>query len=225
VSGGEQLTFDLPHRAALRRENFLVAPCNLDAVTWIDRWPEWPGPATCLHGPAGCGKSHLLEVWRVRSDARICNADLLAEHGPAYFANAGAVALDDAEQVRDEVALFHLFNLVKEAGGYLLLAAATPPGRWAVELPDLRSRLNASTAIGVSAPDDVLLSSLLAKLFADRQLKVTEDVIGYAVRRMERSFDAARRLVAALDALALAEKRAVGLSMVRDTLNRMADAA
>ena len=106
-----------------------------------------------------------------------------------------------------------------------MLAAATPPGRWAVELPDLRSRLNASTAIGVSAPDDVLLSSLLAKLFADRQLKVTEDVIGYAVRRMERSFDAARRLVAALDALALAEKRAVGLSMVRDTLNRMADAA
>ncbi len=62
-----QLALDFGHRPALGREDFLVAPCNEDAVAWVDRWPDWPGPALVIHGPAGCGKTHLAQVWRRRS--------------------------------------------------------------------------------------------------------------------------------------------------------------
>ena len=64
-----QLLFDLGHRTARGREDFLVAPCNEVAVAWIDRWPEWPGAAFALYGPPGCGKTHLLQVWRAKSGA------------------------------------------------------------------------------------------------------------------------------------------------------------
>jgi chromosomal replication initiation ATPase DnaA len=46
----------------------------------------------------------------------------------------------------------------------------------------------------------------MVKLAADRQLALGPDLISYAVLRMERSFVAARRLVAAIDARALRDK-------------------
>ena len=51
-------------------EDFFVAEANRDAVEWIDRWPDWPGPGLVIHGDRGCGKSHLArgvaELWRGR---------------------------------------------------------------------------------------------------------------------------------------------------------------
>lgn len=220
---GQQLVFDLPLRTAVGRDDFLVADCNGDAVAWLDRWPDWPGPALCLYGPAGCGKSHLLDIWRSRSHAAGVPAGALNTATVPALAAAGAVAVDDADTPGEEAALLHLYNLLRERGGFLLLAARQPPSRWPVRLPDLRSRLNAAPAVGVEPPDDILLAALLHKLFADRQVVVNEDVVGYLVKRMERSFDAAGRLVAAVDAAALAGQQAVTIPLVRRILDRPHD--
>src|SRR3546814_11282244 len=99
--------------------------------------------------------------------------------------------------------------MVREAGGHLLLTGRTPPARWKIGLPDLASRLRAAPTVAVDGPDDALLSAVLVKLFADRQLRVGTDVVAFVVPRMERSFAAARRLVAALDAASLASRRPV----------------
>ena len=64
-----QLTLDLPHRAALGAEDFLVSDCNLAAVRLIDAWPEWQGNVQLLIGPAASGKTHLARVWQARSGA------------------------------------------------------------------------------------------------------------------------------------------------------------
>jgi chromosomal replication initiation ATPase DnaA len=67
--------------------------------------------------------------------------------------------------------------------------------------------------VALGDPDDALLRGVLVKLFADRQLAVGEPVISYMVTRMERSFDAARLLVAAIDARALAERAEITRSL------------
>ena len=54
---------------AMGREDFLVSPSNADAVAWIDRWPDWPGPALVIVGPPGSGKTHLGQVWRQQAGA------------------------------------------------------------------------------------------------------------------------------------------------------------
>ncbi len=123
-------------------------------------------------------------------------------------------------QSADEEALLHLYNLLAERQGHLLLAAREPPARWTIGLADLRSRLLAAPAVAVEAPDDALLGAVLVKLFADRQLRISEEVIAYLLPRIERSFAAAQAIVAALDRAALAGQRAVTVPLARDVLNR-----
>jgi chromosomal replication initiation ATPase DnaA len=220
-----QLPLDLGFRPALGRDDFLVAPCNADAVAWIDRWPDWPSPALALWGPAGSGKSHLGEVWRARSGAVAIAAEALTTPSvPLLIGNATAAYLDDATQA-DEEALLHLYNLLAERRGKLLVIAREPPARWGIRLADLRSRLLAVPAIAVEPPDEALLGALLVKLFADRQIKVGQEVIAYMLVQIERSFAAAQEAVEVLDRAALAGRRAITVPLAREALgfNRRPD--
>ncbi|MFN6952927.1 MAG: chromosomal replication initiator DnaA, partial [Albidovulum sp.] len=70
----------------------------------------------------------------------------------------------------------------------------------------------------ISAPDDALLAAVLVKHFADRQIVVAPDLIPWLVARMDRSFAAARALVAAIDARAMADGRPVTRTVARQVL-------
>ena len=219
MTGRGQLVFDLGHRAALGREDFLVAPCNADAVAWIDRWPDWPAPALAIYGPAGCGKTHLAAAWRARSGAAALSGERLSGADLADLLGAGCTfVLDDSDRGVEERALLHLYNMLAERGGGLLITGESPPARWRIALPDLRSRLAAAPAVAIAPPDDTLLAALLVKLFADRQVRVNAELVTFLVPRIERSFDAARRVVAALDAAALAAGRPATVPLARKVL-------
>ena len=201
------------------REDFWVAPGNRDAVDWVDRWPHWPGHALALFGPAGCGKSHLVQVFALRSGARvIAPGDLAIDAVPALVESAVALALENADAVTDPRALLHLYNALQQRGRFLLLIAREAPARWRVDLADLRSRLASVPAIGIDAPDDATVEAILVKLFADRQLVVAPEVVTYLVRHMDRSFAAIRELVARADAASLGAKRPVTVPLVRSLL-------
>lgn len=222
MSTQDQLLLPLPHRAAMGRGDFMVADSNRLAVGWIDRWPDWPGPLLTLHGPEGSGKSHLTTVWCTQSGAARIEPEDLPRQDPLALAERGAVAIDDAERIANEPdgerALLHLYNLLREDHGHLLLAAREPVTRWALRLPDLRSRLAAGVAVALEPPDDVLLQAVLAKLFQDRQVAVRREVLQYLVPRMERSFSMAARLVERLDLMSLSGQRPITVPMGRDAI-------
>ena len=219
-----QMSLDLGHRAAFGREDFLVAPSNRDAVAWLDLWPHWPSSAIVIYGPEACGKTHLAEVWRTRSKARIVAAAQIAgRDAPSLADGAAALVIEGADRVTDERALLHLFNYVVGLGGSLLLTAATPPAQWTIKLPDLRSRLAALPAIAVGAPDDALIEAVMVKQFSDRQIRVQPDVIAYLLPRLERSLASVRTVVAALDAAALAERRPITVPLARQVLEQAHD--
>jgi len=64
-----QLVLDLPHRAALAAEDFLVSGANRAAADIVDRWPDWPLASLMVVAPPRAGKSHLANVWRLKSGA------------------------------------------------------------------------------------------------------------------------------------------------------------
>ena len=219
MSGDRQLTFDLGHRPAFGRDDFLVAPGNREAVEWIDRWPQWTSHALAIFGPAGCGKSHLVHVFALRTGARVLSAaDVTTANVPTLVEGHAALALEEGDAVADPRGLLHLYNTVKERGGHLLLTSREPPARWPVELPDLKSRMASVPAVRIAPPDDAMMEAVLVKLFADRQIAVTPDVIAYLLRHMDRSFAAARHVVAEADNAALAGKRAVTVPLIKQVL-------
>lgn len=219
----KQIPFDLGHRTAMGRDDFLIAPNNQDAVAWIDLWPEWPAPVLILYGPVASGKSHLAAVWGEKSNAACVKPSSLNDSSIREIAGAAKhIILEDADNlignVEGEKGLFHLYNLFKEEKRSVLITLAEPPVRRSFAIPDLASRLRAAPAVAIREPDDVLLGAILVKLFNDRQLRVSTEVVNYILSHMERSFEEARRIVAEADLRAITEKRAVSVPLLKEIL-------
>lgn len=212
-----QLALALDHAAKLTRDDFLPGPSNENALALLDRWPDWPARMLALAGPEGSGKSHLASIWATQSGARFMSARALTVDALPEALATGALVLEDcASEFLDERALFHLLNLVREDGGWLLLTARSTPTLWKVALPDLASRLRAMPVASLSMPDDALLRAVMVKLFADRQLAVDEALIGYLLPRIGRSFAAARDAVDTLDREAMQRGRPVNRTLAAE---------
>ena len=215
---GRQFVFDLPHDAALTRADFVAAPANREALGWIERWPDWPGAALSLYGPAGAGKTHLAQIWRARSFAAEIAPEIIGNAAlPGLLRDARAVLIDGADRAAEE-ALLHLYNMLAERGGHLLLVSREPPARREIALADLRSRLVAAPAVGVAAPDEELIATVLTKLFADRRLAVPREVVTFLALRLERSFAAAEDAASRLDRAALSAHRPITVPLARQVL-------
>lgn len=219
-----QLLLDLPHTVGEGLIDFLPAPSNRAAYDAVLSWPSWPSPACLLVGPAGSGKTHLAKIWTRRAGAVFLAAqDIWEPAAPLRrLAEAPACVVEDADSVDDENLLFHVYNSMVNRGGSLLLTADRPVAAWDLRLPDLRSRLLAAHLVRIGPPDDELLSALLVKQFADRQLRVDAEMVAFLVSHMERSFAAVRAVVAALDRASLRARRPVTLPLARAVLDELA---
>lgn len=212
---GRQLPFDLPPRRAMGAADFVAAQSNQAALALIESWPSWPAPALAVHGPAGCGKTHLAHVFQeIAGDAALF---LTSPTDLPDLPQKPVLILDEPHL--DETVFFHLLNRIRHDGGAVLILSREAPARWDVKLPDLASRLKAIPSVEVSPPDDALLAAVLVKHFADRQINVAPDVIDYLLKHIERSFAAAADIAERLDRAALAEGRAITIPLVRRILS------
>lgn len=216
----QQLSFDLPVRTAMGREDFFVSSCNALALAMLDR-ESWPNNKLILAGPSASGKTHLAHLWATECGGAVIasdelgNVDLQALHGP--------IAVDDVPSIAGrgahETALFHLHNLLAAEGRALLLTGVGEPRDWGITLPDLNSRLQGAVVTKVDKPDDALLMAVMAKMFSDRQMMPSPDLLNYLITRIERSFAAARQVVIDLDLMSLREKKPITRTMATRLLS------
>jgi chromosomal replication initiation ATPase DnaA len=216
-----QIPLPLEPKTIFTRENFIVSAANADAAAFIESWPSWTVSAAALYGPAGSGKTHFVEVWKMQSGAQSLAAAALSGSAFTRLDRARPVAIEDVDDsvpnpARD-AALFHLIDSATLAHP-LVLTGHAPPSHWPVTMPDLASRFAALVAFSISAPDDALLAQLAEKLFAERQLSVPQAVVSQMLKALERSPAAVRDFVDRLDERALAEKRPVTAALVRELL-------
>lgn len=199
--------------------DFIAGESNAHALALVESWPNWPYSIVLLHGPKGSGKTHLTHVFAARTGAMFLTPERLGTATADQLLTGGHCwILDGIEAVQDEAALAQLINHARARGDYLLLTAAAAAPQLPIKLPDLRSRLNALPSVALTAPDDALLSGVLAKAFADRQLRIPPDLLHYALTRMERSYEAAQQVAASVDQLSLARGRAVTAPLIREAL-------
>ena len=182
--------------AAPGDDAFLVTPSNARAAHSLEHWGAWPVAAAVLTGPRKSGRSLLARIFAGKS---------------------GGTIIDDAERV-PEAAVFHAWNAAQAARRPLIIVADALPPAWPVKLPDLRSRLAASTHAEIGPPDDALMRALFADLFHRRGLDARPDLIDWLATRIERSHVAILRVVDALDQEALERRKRLTIPLARAVL-------
>lgn len=209
----------------MNRDSFFQGSANTLALQTVEDWQTWRGTPQVLTGPDGAGKSHLAHIFAAASGAPVLCAAALGADAVPMVADLPALVLEDAHELANntpaQTEAFHLFNQARDLKQALLITGRGPVRDWGLTLPDLSSRLTATAQIRVTNPDEPMLLMVLVKLFADRQLAVPLETVEYAVHRMERSFDTAQALVAALDETNLRHNRRITKPMIRDTLTRL----
>ena len=205
----QQLVFSYPHNVKRSSHNFFVSDSNQQTVNTVLNWQNWDPSYFVLEGGPASGKTHLLELWREKSNA----IDL-----PQFFSPVkNNYALDDADKTfagAGQTELFHWLNFLQGEGGALLMTCSQPVGEW-VTLPDLASRLKAAPHGFIEAPDDKLMDAAFKKMFADRQIQIDDNVLSYLLPRIERSLSSAHDLVEKLDEISLQSKRRITIDLAR----------
>ena len=214
-----QLALPFAYVPRFRVEDFIPAPSNAEARAWLGRTADWPARRLALHGEAGCGKTHLLQLWAERHGALLLDGPSLRRL--PELGGSPAIALDDADTAPDDVVVLHLINLAGEMRRPLLLTGRAPPARWPSPLPDLASRLRATTAVGLRPAEDPLLRALLTRLLSERQLILPESLQDWLLARLPRHPAALREIVARLDRAAMAAGGRVTRAMAAGLLSTM----
>lgn len=194
------------------------------------------GPGCWLWGPAGCGKSHLLQAVCAAAGTQSPQAaylpmSQLSPLGPAVlggWAEHPVVAVDQLEATTGdrslETALFRLFNDLAETGGALVVASRSPPAALQFELPDLRSRLAAGSVFQVSSLDEADATAALQLRARHRGFDLPDETARYLLRRVPRDMASLCDWLDRLDIASLAAKRRLTVPFVREVLERDGDA-
>lgn len=199
-----QLPLNLSIAPDISEGSFVRGRCNQEAHTAIHEGSRWANNILALIGPRGCGKTHLGHIFANEYEA-VC-LDGRDEFTPKPNWKGRAIWIDNA-QGADEFTLFTLINLAITSDiKALLLCDRTSPSAWSVQIPDLKSRLRNVQIAHIEEADDELLFDILQKLFKDRGLKVSGNLISYLLSNTDRSVSALRILVADLDAAAVQQK-------------------
>ncbi len=203
----KQIVLDLPAKPPrFTRAAYLVSQSNAAALAMLDAWIASREPIAVIAGPEGSGKTHLARM--VESESAPKSPDIV----------------DDAHEIEDPAVLFAAIERAPETGGRILIAGRGAPENWARGLRDLQTRLAAAPRIELGEPDEALLVAVMAKMFADRQLRASERIAAYAAPRLTKTFAAAEAFVAALDALSIEKGRPISLNLAREAVDNLSEA-
>jgi DnaA family protein len=176
-----------------------------------------------IWGAPGSGRAHLLHA--LVDEASACGRCAIRLTAPvteqalaAIDANA-VVALAGAERLAGEaqVALFGLYNRIREAAGALVVAGEAAPARLPIR-PDLATRLAWGLVYEVHALNDHEKSEAMRVRATERGFELSAEVQAYVLRHGRRDLPSLLGLVDLLDRRSLEAQRPVTLALARDVL-------
>ena len=206
---------------AFMRDQIMRDPIETTRETFVYLW-----------GAAGSGLTHLLQAGCHYAQSRgmsmqyLPMADL-AGYAPAeLFADLGTLdylCIDHLTAVAGrpdwELALFNLYNSLRESGKCLVVAAEQSPRELPIHLEDLRSRLQWGMTYQVQLLSDDEKQEALQRRARARGMELNDEVAHYILQRLPRDMNELFCQLQRLDHASLAEQRKLTIPFVKKVLN------
>ena len=222
----QQLPLVLEHRKMLTREDFLISFSNMEAVEWIDLYPDWIDVfAVMIVGARMSGKTHLLYLFSEKTNAKVYEA-LTLDNLSFYniVPTNSAIAIDNIDKIAGnfklEEQLFHIINYSLECRTKLLLTSSVPCNNIKWSILDLKTRLNTLPVANIYPPDDELIKNLFVKQITEADIIVNPDCIEYLTKNIERSYNAIFNIIEKLKRISLVEKHKITIPFIKTILNK-----
>jgi len=214
----DQLLLNFNFSKNYKKDDFFVSKSNFFAFNLIDTWPKWEKNIINICGEKYSGKTHLSEIFLNKNKGKILDSKKFIFNEAYNLRIYQNIILEDFNYDIDEESIFSLINFVDQNNKYLVINSLKPINEMNFNLKDLKSRSKNSLVAKIEDPDDQLIKVLLAKNFSDRQIKIDNKLIEFAVKRITRSYGKIFEFIYKIDEISLKMKKSIDLKTVKKVL-------
>ena len=216
----KQLVLDIAPAPQPSLDNF-VPGRNIGLLATLRSLPNNEAGKRSLYlwGCSGSGRSHLLKAAAWDYSQRGIKVERADGKHWGGLEDCDVVVLDNVEQLDEnaQIAMFNLFNQLREAGRMLIVSGPSVPARLNLR-DDLKTRLGWGLVYQVQALDDSEKTEALQRHAAERGFKLSVDVVDYLLRHVRRDLHSLMNTLDALDVWSLTSKKPVTVPLLRQLL-------
>ena len=213
-----QLLLELDYKINFNEHDFYLSKSNSDAFNLINKWPDWSKKIVNISGEKFSGKSHLANIFKLKSKALIINGNEINNTVFNKIKLYESIIIDDFENCDEEKLIYSIFNLIDQDNKYLLINSIRPLNEIKFNLPDLTSRSRNFLYARIENPDDELIFAIILKNFSDRQIKIEKKIINFIISRIDRSYRKIDEFIYKIDELSLKKKKPINLKTIKEIL-------
>jgi chromosomal replication initiator protein len=221
-----QQFFDFPVSSVHTFDNFVVCDGNAGALQFSRRIADPGDPENLLYiyGPAGSGKTHLLQaIGQVLGQAApylsFKEAGTIDELS-VRFCRADALIVDDLHLMPDDgglrAALWQVFNDFHSTGRKIVMAGLYAPRELPYLDDHLVSRLLWGLVARLDVSDDHSRQMILKKIAGDRQVRIPDDVVDFILMTTSREVGDLISAFESVFRLSMVLKRRITLPLARE---------
>lgn len=220
----KQLTLDIGLARGPSLASFMAGP-NEAAWKHLQLWAGSPTRSpvpTYLWGPAGCGKTHLLQAVQAalrEQGAQVGWLDPSLAEPPGFDEDWAGVLMDDVHlySAVQQHAAFSWFVQAQALQRGVLAAGALPPADLKLR-EDLRTRLGWGHVFELHVLSETERRAVLRQEADARGVFLSDEVMDFILHRFSRDLGSLMQLLEHLDAYALQAQRAITIPLIKSML-------
>jgi hypothetical protein len=214
----KQLTFSIKEKNDYNRLDYILSDSNKEAYNYIVNSDQYWGinpynQFLMILGPKCSGKTYLAKIW-----ADLVGADTINDLSILPELIKKPIIIDDIDQIIEENKFFHFFNEQLKYKNKILLTCDS--NFISFKLLDLDSRIKSINRVYIREPDEEYLKMIITKLFSDRSIKITNEILNYLIYRLPRNYEYIYHFIKKTDDEALVSKRDITIPLLSKILDQ-----
>ena len=200
------------------KKDFFVSSNNFEAYKLIESWPKWPDKKINIYGPKGSGKTHLINILSKKTKLLIIEANHFDQKVIEVIEKYNCVVIENYEGNIDEKLLYSTLNHIIQLNKNLIINSLKSIKLINIDLPDLKSRLNSFTEVGIKLPTDDLLRVIISKTFSDKQIQLSNNHLEFIIKNIERSYEKISKFTKDVDNISLSTGKSININLIKKVL-------